>query len=72
MRARPPSPEESEDQGPQVDAGPTFVGANPWRMYTADLLPDQVLLDSGGTVQVADPYYYEEDALKDGIIESYD
>ena len=40
----------------------------PWRMYTADMLSDEVLLNSGRTVQVTDPYYYE-DALRDRIVQ---
>ena len=69
MRARLPILEErSEDQGPPVDAGPTFMGAVPWRMYTADLLPDEVLLDSGGAVLVTDPCYYEDEVLFPSMI----
>ena len=44
------------------------MGAVPWRMNTADMISDEVLLDSGRTFQVTDPYYYE-DALRDGIVQ---
>ena len=67
MRARSPSPETNEEQEPQVDAGPSFVGFDLQRMFSADLMPDEVLIDMGGTVQVTDPYYYQ-DALQDGIV----
>ena len=30
-------------------------------------MPDQVVMDAGGSVKTTDPYYYD-DALKDGIV----
>ena len=40
----------------------------PWRMNPPEMISDEVLLDSGRTFQVTDPYYYE-DALRDEIVQ---
>ena len=79
MRARPPSSssseasearsEDTDDQGYPVDNGPTPVGASHWRLNLVPaMMPDEVLLDTGRTLQVTDPYFYK-DALRDGIVQ---